>query len=146
MAGYQEPLERHLARERMAAVGNALSCGIILAYLIIASDPSISEYSPFPATSVFLYVSAFVCGFALALTLERVNWTLYAAGLMALVAALVFGGVLIAAAFANLASNLDIVVLVAFQQATPRFLLIWLLGTMGGLAGLEAKSLVARHF
>jgi hypothetical protein len=144
LAGYQEPLERNLARERIAVIINALSCGIILAYLIIASDPLLLAYAPFPVIPVLLHVSAFACGFALAMTLDRVGLILYAAGLMALVSAFVFGAVLIAAGLVNIASNRDIVMLVAFQQALPRLLLIWLLGTMGGLAGIEVKRFALR--
>jgi len=138
LAGHKEPLGWALAAKRILIGVSVVSCGIILANLLVSSDSTLTDFVPLPVTTGWLYAAAFLCGLVLAMALDSGKWTFLAIGLSALVAVLVFSGVLMSAVLLNRAAPLDLALFVAFQQSFPRFILICLLG----LVGVSAAHLV----
>lgn len=119
-----------------------ISSGIIVANFAISSSPTLRNFAPLSMTPTWLYVASFLCGFVLAMTLEEIRAIFYGVLSMALIAVLVFGGVLIAPALLNRAPFLDIVLLIAFQQSFPRFIFI----CISGYAGASFQTLLGLFF
>ena len=82
-------------------------------------------------TSNWLYAGAFICGSILGITLDGAKAIFYGLCSMALIAVLIFSGVLISIARLNDIPAYDLVSLLAFQQSFVRFIFIFILGGVG---------------
>jgi hypothetical protein len=127
--------------EKTKAWISITSCGVILANLIIASSRTFGNFAPFPITLAWLNAAAFVCGFTLGIALERASFIFSGVFLMALIAVLVFSGVLV---WVVGTTFLDIVLLFAFQQSFPRFVFIGILGFVGAVSSVFLKLRVGQ--
>ena len=117
--------------ERTRAIANSVFCGIILANLAICSSPSFERFAPFAMTATWLFAGAFMCGSILGITLDDAKAIFYGLCSMALIAVLIFSGVLIFIARLNDIPSYDLVSLLAFQQSFVRFIFIFILGGVG---------------
>jgi hypothetical protein len=102
-----------------------------LANLSISSSSLFEKSALLPLTLTWLYVACFVCGVILGTTLESARAVLFGVCSMALIAVLVFSGVLMLTTWLNDLPVDNLVWLVAFQQSFVRFILISLLGGVG---------------
>ena len=121
-------VERNRTLERILVI---VSSGIILANFAISSSSTLGDFAPLSMTSTWLYAASLICGFSLGMTLTEAEEVFYGVLLMALIAVLVFSGVLVSPALLNRSPILDIVLLIAFQQSIVRFIAICVLGYMG---------------
>ncbi len=141
MVGLERVLEWRVMRERAKAWIGTASCGVILANLIIASSKIFVNFAPLQMTSAWLNAAALVCGFVLGITLEKTSSTFSGVCLMALIAVLIFSGVLVWVLGTAL---LDIVLFLAFQQSFPRFLFICILGWVGAVFSVFLRLWIGR--
>jgi hypothetical protein len=125
--------------QRAIAVANIMSGGIGLGTCVLLSNALFKGFAPFSVSATYLYGASIVCGFLLGMTLDTVRAILCGIGLMALIAVLIFSGVLVLAAAINHTAFLDLILLTAFQQSVPPFLAISVLGCVGVLGGIELK-------
>ena len=130
--------------ERTRAFVSVVSCGIILANFAVSSSSTLRDFSLLSMTSAWLYAAAFVCGSVLGITLDEIRAIFYGVCLMALIAVLLFSGVLVSAAILNETPFLDLVLLFAFQQSFPRFISICLLGYVGAFFSTLLKVFSGR--
>ena len=122
--------------ERAKAWIGTVSCGVILANLIIVSSGVFVNFAPIQMTSAWLNTAALVCGFVLGIALEKASSVFSGVFLMALIAVLIFSGVLVWVLGTAL---LDIVLLFAFQQSFPRFIFIGIFGLVGAVFSVFLK-------
>ena len=127
--------------EKVKAWISITSCGIILANLIIASSRTFGNFAPLPMTLTWLNAAALVCGFVLGIVLDRASFIFSGVFLMALIAVLVFSGVVV---WVLGTTFLDIVLLFAFQQSFPRFVFIGILGFVGAVPSVFLKLRVGQ--
>ena len=127
--------------ERIKAWVGIVSCGVILANLIIVSSRTFENFSPLAMTSAELNLAALACGFVLGLALEKASFIFSGVCLMALLAVLIFSGILVIVLGTAL---LDIVLLYAFQQSFPRFVFIAVLGFVGAVLAMMLKLWTGR--
>jgi hypothetical protein len=125
--------------QRAMAVANIMSCGVILGNCVLLSNALFKGFAPFSVTATYLYAASILCGFVLGITVDSVRAILCGIGLMALIAVLIFSGVLVLAAAINDTVFLDLVLLFAFQQSFPAFLAISVLSCVGVLCGIELR-------
>lgn len=133
MVERKRALERILVGERTRVFVSIVSCGIILANFVVSSSSMLRDFAPLRMTSTWLYAAAFICGFVLGIALDEPSEMFYGVGLMALIAVLVFSGVLVLG-LTELLSNtafIDIVLLIAFQQSFLTFIFICVFGYVG---------------
>ena len=128
MVEFEGILERRVMGERTKAGISIVSCGIILANLVIVSSRMFANYAPLQTSSAWLNVASFACGLALGLALDKASSIFFGSCLMALIAVVVFSGVMVGVLGTAL---LDVVLLFAFQQSFPRFVWISALGLSG---------------
>jgi hypothetical protein len=121
-----------------------VSCGIILASLVIASDESLQPYAPWAASTTALYIAAFVCGFLIAFALDNVRWILYAVGLMALFSVLIYSAVLIITGLQVLQIGFDILMLMVLSQSLLRFIVLGVFSLIGAGMAIQAKVIMDR--
>lgn len=133
-----------LVSERRRVFVSIVSSGIILANFVVSSSSTLGSFAPLSMTSTWLYTAAFFCGFALGITLDKASAILYGVCLMALIAVLVFSGVLVSVALLNNTPFFDIVLLFAFQQSFPRFIAICVLGYAGAFFSILLKLFSGR--
>ena len=124
-------LEGIIVGQRMRALVNIVSCGLIIANFVVCSSSSLEKSAPLSMTSTWLYLASFICGLALGMTLDEARVILHGVFSMALIAVLVFSSVLVLPALLNNYPFLDIVLLFAFQQSLVRFIFICTLGCVG---------------
>lgn len=117
--------------ERRRVLANSISCGIILANLSISSSSLFEKSALLSLTLTWLYVACFMCGMILGITLESARAVLFSVCSMALIAVLIFGGVLMLTAWLNDLPLDNLVWLLALQQSFVRFIFISLLGGVG---------------
>lgn len=115
----------------MRAFANSVFCGIILANIAVSSSSSFEKFAPYSMTSMWLYAAAFICGLILGITLDEARAMFFGVCSMALIAVLIFSGVLVLTAWLNDIPSYNLVSLLAFQQSFVRFIVIFILGGVG---------------
>ena len=95
-------------------------------------------------TLIWLYAASLICGFTLGAILMQARSIFYGVFSMALIAVLVFSGVLVSPALLNRSPILDVVLLIAFQQSFARLIAICVLGYMGAWSAVLLKLFSGR--
>jgi hypothetical protein len=122
---------------RWRQIISILACGLILAYLSIASSNVFVHFAPLPVNEAVLYAVAVLFGLYMGVLLEEFSTIFYSIGLMTLVAGGVFGAMMARATLIN-TPLVDIALLFAFQQTLPRLIFIAVLASIGVFfAGLQ---------
>jgi hypothetical protein len=125
-------------------LANTVSCGVILASFLISTSSTLRDFALWRTSPNWLHTVAFMCGLALGMNFDRISTVFYGIGSMALIAVLIFSGVLISAALLSDTPVLDVVLLFAFQRSFPSFVSICVLGCVGAALSMVLKSLLGR--
>ena len=125
-------------------LANTVSCGLVLANFLISTSSTLRDFAVWRTSPNWLHTAAFICGFALGMNFDRIASIFYGICSMALIAVLIFSGVLISAALLSDTPVLDVVVLFAFQRSFPSFISICVLGCVGAALSMVLKSLLGQ--
>ena len=125
---------------RMTPFVSIVSAGIILANLAVATHATLGYFAPLSLSVTWLYAGSFLGGLALALTLDELGEVFIGGCAMAMIAVVIFSGVLILPALLSRSPLLDVALLFAFQQSFPRFIFIGVLGSIGAVVALLVKT------